>query len=500
MRVPATPTDCNLSHRKWYDAQREALEWIAGTSERVLLLDAPTATGKTALIQALQYMFDSPVYAALWSRRLQRQCEQEIDCRVVMGRSNFMCNKEAGETCEFDWCGSDPETKALCPYRIQFEEGLEAPIAVLNYALLLTHLGMKNLPPRDVLICDEGHMLEDALANHLDVRISRLWLEDIKFPWQLSQEKCDAEMLRDWAETVLNGMAADEHPPKDKKQRARWGKVKALAEKVLGLVYSSASTVPDDNGFEASLRVLWPLEHFPTVASHFERILVMSATLGDVQALAKEMVLKPDEYSALALRSVIPVDRRLIYVWPVANLHKNATALDYSTMTSGIIILATQHFPRDKGLIHVSSYKMAERLGRLLSEELPGRILVEDGTQATKHIRKLWTDGTEPRILCTPAASMGADYPFVFPWQVIAKLPYPYLGDQVVFTRSRLRPKWYTRKTADGIVQMAGRVTRTPSDEGVTIITDSTFEQNVFRRAPNSFPAWFKEALRWKTE
>jgi Rad3-related DNA helicase len=46
---------------------------------------------------------------------------------------------------------------------------------------------------------------------------------------------------------------------------------------------------------------------------------------------------------------------------------------------------------------------------------------------------------------------------------------------------------------------MAGRVTRTPDDEGITIIADSSFK-TLYNKARASFPDWFSEALKWESQ
>lgn len=498
LEVPQTPKDCRLPHTRWYGQQREALEFIANHRERVLFLDAPTATGKTALIQGIQYMMDTPVYAALWSRRLQHQCQQEIDCGIIMGRSNFQCNVEVGETCEFDWCGDNPGTRGDCPYNIQFDDGLSSPIAVLNYALLFTHLGKKRFPNRNVLICDEGHTLEDAYGNHLDVQLDRIYMEEHGFP-VLLPSNCSGESgerdLIDWAKRVLDKM---DYEPADRRQSARWAKICGQAERVLDTTEGAAQWRVYDTGYSVYVRLLWPLQRFYQVLGHFEQTIIMSATLGDMDAMAYSMGLGRDEYATLALPSAIPVERRLIYIWPVTSLKKDAGGLDYRHMTHAIIELASKYFQNDKGLIHVSSYKMARRLGRELAGGLPNRIIIEDAPGAASAAREQWSQRLDPAILCTPAAALGMDLPYLFPWQIIAKVPYPYLGDPIVKARSSIDPNWYPRKAAMGTVQMAGRVTRTPTDDGITIIADSSFEKNVYRRVRKSFPAWFDEALRWK--
>lgn len=166
-------------------------------------------------------------------------------------------------------------------------------------------------------------------------------------------------------------------------------------------------------------------------------------------------------------------------------------------MACGIIDIIKGNFPNDRGLIHVSSYQMAGRLGKHLVNRDPvlGRRILRE-QRPDPGMRKQWETRLDAPVLITPASRLGVDLPGLFPYQIIAKLPYPDLGDPLVDIRTKLDQGWYTRSTARDIVQTAGRVARNPQDSGVTVITDSSFERNVYERAPKSFPGWFREALR----
>jgi Rad3-related DNA helicase len=82
---------------------------------------------------------------------------------------------------------------------------------------------------------------------------------------------------------------------------------------------------------------------------------------------------------------------------------------------------------------------------------------------------------------------------------IIAKVPYPYLGDRQV--NARLHSKggqvWYNVQTVRSIVQMTGRGVRHEDDWCVSYIIDSQFN-NLWSRGRGLFPLWWKEAMEWK--
>ena len=73
-------------------------------------------------------------------------------------------------------------------------------------------------------------------------------------------------------------------------------------------------------------------------------------------------------------------------------------------------------------------------------------------------------------------------------FQIICKVPYPYLGDNIVRKRMAKNKKWYPMKTAISIVQSCGRSIRSISDTAVTYILDSDWKY-FYRKNKDVFPA-----------
>jgi Rad3-related DNA helicase len=477
--IPKTPRAAGVNQAQWYGPQLQALEWFDRQNEKVLFLDAPTASGKTFLIKGLHALTQQKVYAGTWTRALQEQHSEMLNIPKILGRGNFRCNKE-DDTCDWGYCQDDS-----CPFVQQLKVGQEAPITTLNYAVLMQYLS--KLQPRPWLVCDEGHKLEDALDNYLQIEISRIWYEDIDFPI-MPPDSVNPADLREWARKVKETTML----PVDRKQAMRWERAKNTAFKAAAA--TEEERIWTDNGYEITSQVLWPLTFFPAVLSAFQRVLIMSATLGDMDTLAKSMGLR-DDYATLALGSTIPENNRLIHVKPRAFLKRGCTALDIASVANDIMYLAEEVFPGQRGLVHVSSYELARKLGTAVANAgLGTRSLWEQ--RNSPGVREQWANRLDAPVLTTPAAALGLDLPYLFGWQVIAKCPLPDLGNPAVRARANADHTWYDRRSSDGVVQMAGRVVRTPQDNGVTVITCPYFKK-LMKRTPNSFPKWFKQALRY---
>ena len=79
-------------------------------------------------------------------------------------------------------------------------------------------------------------------------------------------------------------------------------------------------------------------------------------------------------------------------------------------------------------------------------------------------------------------------------FQIIVKVPYPYLGDPQINARRLTDPAWYEWRTALRIVQAYGRAVRSSEDHATTYILDSMFPMWVSRQQKR-LPKWFLEAI-----
>ena len=103
--------------------------------------------------------------------------------------------------------------------------------------------------------------------------------------------------------------------------------------------------------------------------------------------------------------------------------------------------------------------------------------------------------GASPSVILSPSMSEGVDLKDdLSRFQVIMKIPYPYLGDPLIRKRMNKWKRWYNLQTAKKIVQSAGRSVRSSEDRAVTYILDSDWER-FFRQNRDMFPPEFKRSL-----
>ena len=79
-------------------------------------------------------------------------------------------------------------------------------------------------------------------------------------------------------------------------------------------------------------------------------------------------------------------------------------------------------------------------------------------------------------------------------FQILCKIPFPYLGDLVIKKRMERNKLWYPYMTAKLIIQSFGRSIRNEKDYAVSYILDSDW-QRFYSRNITMFPEEFRQSF-----
>lgn len=156
------------------------------------------------------------------------------------------------------------------------------------------------------------------------------------------------------------------------------------------------------------------------------------------------------------------------------------------------------HHPGTKGIIHCHSYA----LGKAVFDHFQGtdhsfRLRFPRKADEREKVYKEHRETKTPSIILSPSFTEGFDFSGdAARWQVIAKVPYPYLGDKQVAAKKEQDAEWYAMRTVSTIIQASGRIVRSETDTGTTYITDSDFKP-LWEKWGYLFPTWWSEALIW---
>lgn len=158
-------------------------------------------------------------------------------------------------------------------------------------------------------------------------------------------------------------------------------------------------------------------------------------------------------------------------------------------------ILKSPKHQNEKGIIHTGSYKNAWDLFKLLDKDVQSRVFIYNDSKEKQDILKKYAK-SKNGVLIGPTLTEGIDLPndgcrFI----IIFKIPYPYLGDELVKAKVSLFPKWYNSETSKSIIQGVGRGNRTPDDWSTTYILDGCFSR-LYEETREQYAPEFRERIK----
>jgi Rad3-related DNA helicase len=221
----------------------------------------------------------------------------------------------------------------------------------------------------------------------------------------------------------------------------------------------------------------------------------MSATISPWRQLCRDLGIDLSQTEFIDVPAVFPVERRLIYYQPVANMNHDSKEAEFPNLVIALDKILEQH-PNEKGLVHCVSYSNVSQILRLIRH--PERMITHCESDRQSQLHR-FIGSSKPLVLLSPSMERGVDLPYDYcRFIVIAKVPFPYLGDPQVSARlyrgKSAGQAWYDATTAHRIVQATGRGVRAPDDFCISYILDSTFG-DFYQRNQAVFPRWWRDAL-----
>lgn len=135
------------------------------------------------------------------------------------------------------------------------------------------------------------------------------------------------------------------------------------------------------------------------------------------------------------------------------------------------------------------------RVAKYLYENVKSDRLVIHNAENRDQVLKDHIHGPRPTVLLSPSMMEGVDLADdASRFQILCKVPFPYLGDKVVKKRKARDPQWYTFQTVKSVIQAMGRSVRNSTDHATSYILDEDWEY-FYRRNKELFPPDFSRSL-----
>ena len=488
-----------------------------------IICELPTGSGKSALSVALS-RWANKSYLITPTRHLQGAYADDFskDLMTLKGRSSYPCVygdpassrrvigiikaggnvpiPRSGKTCGDGDCVGKTTAKRQkivgecssangndCPYTVMLEEALKHKTICCNQHSFFFNARNDRLEKRNLMVFDECHDLPDFMRSVMTTaftlyrKVTETDLIGLNTPLQwVTWLKDDAQFF-----TVPNDSREDYLGRLEKFEKAidAYGDTAIVRVTLEAKKASFEFTPPSISG---AFR-----ESFLNYADTF---IYMSGTIYDHQMYAKSLGLPEESIAFIRIPSEFPQANRPVVMPRHQNLDLSYACWDanYAQAVSEIRKIAAYH-KDSKGIIHSSSYRMAQQLA--LSLDDTGRIVTHTRDDFAEKLEAFY-GSKKPMIFISPSVKQGVDFnEDRARWQIIVRPPYPTIKDPFVNYRlTRGAWAWYNVQTMIAVGQQCGRVVRSSQDTGITYLLDSRFT-TFFQKVGHLLPSWFKEGL-----
>ena len=448
--------------------------------------------------------------------------------RSLRSANNYQCRFYNDQTCaesrrllkqlgkqlegtEFHKC-----CRGSCQYVLDKAEFIEHPIGITNFSYFLAEtMYAKQLEPRSLLVIDEAHNIEHELGKFVEVTFSERFAKTVlscKVP------KLDtAEAVFSWISGPYKKALQKHVNAVEKKLSAQFNcggqeglsdlsKRYEMLDKHMCKVNRFIETYNPDNWVMNPVKAPTgegrggrKFEFKPVDVSSFgydhlyrygSRVVLMSATIVDKDTFCRSIGIDPQQAAFLRLPSPFPKENRPIHYLGVGSMSMNNIAETLPKLTATVKDLLDLH-SNDKGIIHCTNYRIAQHL----VEHIKSPRLVIHNSENREEMIRFHIRSPDPTVLVSPSMMEGVDLADdASRFQVLCKVPFPYLGDRVIQLRKARNPSWYACQTARSVIQALGRSVRNDADHATSYILDSDWVR-FYRTNTAMFPEEFSSAL-----
>jgi len=403
-----------------------------------------------------------------------------------------------------------------CPYKLDKEQFIEGPLGITNFSYFLAEtMYAKQLVPRSLLVIDECHNVESELGKFIEVSFSERFARslgcrsvpalsasaDAVLAWIKGPYKKALQGTLDGLTKKMSSQFGKSAPSKDLTDTS---KRYELLDKHICKVNRFIMTYDPKNWVMNPVKddakggrkfEFKPVDVSPYAYEHLyrfgSRVLLMSATVVDKDTFCRSVGIDPADVAFLRVPSPFPPQNRPIHFLGVGSMSKDCIDKTLWGMTSVIKDLIELH-KDEKGIIHCVNYKVARWIVDHLSDP---RLLLHDSTNRDQMIA-FHLDSPDPTVLVSPSMTEGVDLADDSSrFQILCKVPFPYLGDPVIQMRMQRNAGWYACSTARAVIQAFGRSIRNKDDHATSYILDSDW-QKFYRTNSAMFPPEFVAALQ----
>lgn len=506
----------------------------------VVLVDAPTGFGKSitlyTIMDVIEELQGSSAYYTTPLKILQDQLTNDDfvgdDVVEIKGRNNYDCilpDADPGTTVDEAKCQRDSDfdcdLKGECPYYEQKERAKQHSKTVMNTSYMMAEsmvpeTAENKFGHRYLGVLDECQSLEDWAENFISLTVSernvpdRVW-NSITLPDERKVNELD-EIVSWLREDVVQKvyemiqyldskavLGKSEHSEKEK------------LEKFANSIDRFLDDVENHNwkyDFQPDIRknaknrtkiVMKPVRYGRFLDSlvwdRFDKVILSSATIPTGDWL-DWIGLSDAKSKRISVGSEFPIENRpIITEHTVGKMTKSERDKNKGDMFEKIKQIADHH-EGEKGIVHCRGYNYAKMFRRYAYNNghrrwFENNVVMQDRSDREQSLED-WKEG-DTQVFFSVNMAEGIDLEGdLCRWQVLAKVLYPFMGDERVshIVKNEGNWDWYNRQAAIQMEQAYGRAVRSKSDSAIFYVLDSSAKK-LIRMNAELFHTWFLEAI-----
>jgi len=508
--------------------------------KKYAIIDCGTGVGKSAIgLTIAKYLnsnstfegkYESGAYFLTTQKLLQEQYATDFKSDNLISlysSSNYVCSKDRKASCKdiqtalrtnsltkkYENCKFD------CVYKKTKKRFVENQLGITNFSYFLTEKNYsQKVPNKRVLVIDEAHNLESELTRFIEISVSTYFAEKILkikvpkdlntqfkvFSWVKNVYAHELNKKKSFIENQLEKFGISSSKLDEfKKITNRFDMIASHQKKIQQFImlYEKDNWVFDiDKSKSPHVKFTFKPIDVSKYAEDYilkyaDYVIFMSATILSHEGFSITLGL-PFEKTIIIKEETpfLPENRPVIYSPAGSMSYRNIdnTLPVMSKMVNSIL----DHHSDEKGIIHTHSIKIAKFINSNLESKHKSRVLIAYGENRNEVLKKHLSSKT-PTVLLSPSMSEGVDLKGnLSSFQVICKIPFPFLGDKVVKKKMSKWKWWYNVETMRTIVQSIGRSIRSESDKAVTYILDEDWKRlmsNSKKMLPKGFEKSYHE-------
>lgn len=518
-----------------HETIRSQQEYILDTisnnmDKRYIILECPTGIGKSAIGITLSNYYKSSFILTL-TKQLQDQYMTGYnngDMVSIKGKANYPCTIYPTCNCENAICNYSKIIKKECVkeekckyYKLR-AQAFKSKKVVTSYQYILRAFDCAGIwKPRELMVFDECHDLEGQIINwgKVSLSISQLTTDnfldsgELNYCKELLKENKINEYIDYLYTTItdlrkstiekINKIYLDSDYKLDKLTSQDRDNLSSTYEKykILDFYYrrldvykitikkENKNNQPHDCYFVKHIKdkeevLITPLRignlfNYYLNRNILKKALFMSSSILDEDEFIRQLRIKKEDCLIIKMDSYFDYKRAPIINCNIAKTDFSHLDENLPKLVESIDKIINIH-NNEKGIIHTSNYKIAKYIYE--NSIYQNKLLMIDNDNSTnesliqEHINKTNS------ILLSPSLTTGVDlYDDQSRFQIIVKLPWLSLKDELIKKKLETSKKFYTINMLRTFLQSCGRSIRNSKDWCVTYVLDSSLKYFINR-------------------